>query len=189
MLARVLETFRALPEISTIIVVTGHAKQEILPVLEEYNPVVAHNPAYATGGMLSSVQTGVRALPPDCEAFFLALGDQPMVRPQTLHALLAARQEANAVLFLPTFEGKRGHPVLFAATCVREILSLPAAATLKQIVTQHAADTIEVSCDDPAILADVDTPEDYERALRLWEQSLENSAARTHWQAGHPADR
>ena len=42
----------------------------------------------------------------------------------------------------------------------------------KQIVTQHAADTVEVSCDDPAILADIDTPEDYERALRLWEQSL-----------------
>lgn len=171
MLARVLETFLALPEISPIIVITGHAEKEIRAVIEEYKVTTAHNPDYATGGMLSSVQTGVRALPASCDAFFLALGDQPMVRPETLRALLAARQTSNAALFLPTFESKRGHPVLFAASCASEILALPADATLKHVVTQHAAETHEIAVSDPAILADVDTPEDYECALRLWKQS------------------
>jgi molybdenum cofactor cytidylyltransferase len=172
MLARVLETFLAIPEISPIIVVTGHAEKEIRCVVEEYNVITAHNPDYATGGMLSSVQTGVRALPSPNDAFFLALGDQPRVRPETLRALLAARREADASLFLSTFESKRGHPVLFASSCASEILALPADATLKHLVVQHAADTVEVSVFDPAILADVDTPEDYERAVRLWEKSL-----------------
>jgi molybdenum cofactor cytidylyltransferase len=176
MLARVVETFRAVPEIFPIIVVTGYAEKEIRAVLEEYSIITAHNPDYESGGMLSSVQTGVRALPAECVAFFLALGDQPMVSHQTLRDLLSARQNISSSLTLPVFEGKRGHPVLFAAHCATEILALPADATLKNVVLRHAADTCETPVDDPAILADVDTPEDYEHTLRLWEKSFENSA-------------
>jgi molybdenum cofactor cytidylyltransferase len=169
LLARVVENLLSVSGISPIVVVTGHNAQEIREAVREYTVNIAHNPDYAAGGMLSSVQTGVRALPADCGAFLLALGDQPGVRPETLLALLAAWRETDAPIVRPVYDGKHGHPVLFAARCEPEILALPADATLKDAVIRHAADIWEVAVTDPAILDDIDTPEDYERALQRWQ--------------------
>jgi CTP:molybdopterin cytidylyltransferase MocA len=168
MLARVLEVVCDNPNIAPILVVTGHAEEEIRPIANIYTPDVVFNPDYAAGGMLSSVQAGARALPSDCDACFLMLGDQPMVRPQTLRSLAAAWQETQAPITLPTYEGQRGHPVLFAATCLPEILALSGTETLKTVVTRHMDELREVPVSDPSVVMDVDTPEDYERALRFW---------------------
>jgi molybdenum cofactor cytidylyltransferase len=169
MLARIVETLRATKKISPIIVVTGHDAQEIAPVVDVYEDVrIAHNPAYATGGMLSSVQTGVRSLPQGSRAFFLALGDQPGVAVATLLALGSAWEETEGRMILPTYQGRRGHPVLFSARDAPEILALPSDATLKTFVSRVAGEIVEVRVSDPAVLADVDTPEDYERALHYW---------------------
>jgi molybdenum cofactor cytidylyltransferase len=169
MLARVIETLLAAQNISPILVVTGYAEQEIVPVVDVYSPVIVHNADYEAGGMLSSAQTGVRALPADCPAFFLVLGDQPMVQTKTLRALYSAWHGTNFAVVVPVYGGRRGHPVLFSARCAPGILALPADATLKTVVTRYAAETYELPVPDPAILADVDTPEDYANALRLWQ--------------------
>ena len=174
MLARVVDLFLTIAEIRPLIVVTGHAAPEITTALSGYPLHFAHNDGYATGGMLSSVQTGVRALPPDTAAFFLVLGDQPTVAPGTIKALLNAWHEARdsaspPSIILPVYQGRRGHPVLFAGHCAAEILDLPASATLKTCVQRHAGNTVEVAVEDPSILADVDTPEDYDYALHLWQ--------------------
>src|SRR5581483_1483868 len=66
MLARVVENIVEVPNISPILLVTGFAAQEIAEAVHEYDLRVVTNADYALGGMLSSVQTGVRALPPDC---------------------------------------------------------------------------------------------------------------------------
>jgi molybdenum cofactor cytidylyltransferase len=168
MLARTVERLFAAEEISPIFVVTGFGAEEIARSLREYDLVFVPNPDYAAGEMLSSVQAGVRALPEDCAAFLLALGDQPMVLPATFRALIAAWRETHAPLVAPTYEGRRGHPVLFSAECRAEILALSAGETLKTVVARHAARRIEVPVPDPAIRMDVDTPEDYERALQTW---------------------
>ena len=169
MLARVLENLLAAGNISPIIVVTGYAAEEIGSVAAEYNMVQTHNPHYEAGGMLSSIQQGVQALPTDCEAFFLVLGDQPGVRPDTLRTLLAAWQERKPPVLLPTHAGKRGHPILLASSLVAEIRALPSETTLKTLITRHADLALILEVADPAILWDVDTPEDYERALQNFE--------------------
>jgi molybdenum cofactor cytidylyltransferase len=168
LLARVVENLLSVSDISPIVVVTGHNAQEIREAVREYTVNTAHNPDYAAGGMLSSVQTGVRALPADGGAFLLALGDQPMVRPDTLRALLSVWRDTGAPIVRPVYDGKHGHPILFSARCGPEILALPAEATLKDAVVRHAADIRDVVVMDPAILADIDTPEDYARALQMW---------------------
>ncbi|HZO89913.1 MAG TPA: nucleotidyltransferase family protein [Chthonomonadaceae bacterium] len=173
LLARVIETLVTAQNISPIFVVTGHAAQEIAAAVGEYNIRLVHNANYAAGEMLSSVQAGVRALPADCAAFFLVLGDQPMVQPETFRALLSAWRQSDAPLVAPTFEGRRGHPVLFSSRCAADILALPVGETLKTVVARYAAQRREVPVSDPAILADVDTPEDYARALRLWQDQTE----------------
>lgn len=171
MIARVIEGLRAAEKLSSITVVTGHESQEILAAAGEYTDVAfVHNADYIEGGMLSSVQAGVRALPKACDAFFLVLGDQPMVLPETLNALRKAILSGDASIAVPTYSGKRGHPALIARRFANEILMLGANDTLKTLMLRHAEETYHVAVDDPATVHDIDTPEDYEAALLRWRQ-------------------
>jgi molybdenum cofactor cytidylyltransferase len=204
MIARVIETISSLPEIQPIVVVTGHAADDVSLALADFNLHLVHNPDYAQGEMLSSVKLGAAALESHCDAFFLILGDQPLIRSQTYQCLLDAYfnvgcsmlnvrcsfpetdehrtsntqhptsnpqilnpepQTLNPLL-QPTYNTHRGHPLLLPATAIKEILSLPPDATLKTY-TQRTP-TLEIPVDDPAILTDIDTPEDFDRVAKLF---------------------
>ncbi len=169
MLARTIESLLASRAIAGITVVTGHAEQEIRTAIGEYESVAwVRNADYAAGGMLSSVKAGVSALPEPCHAFFLALGDQPMVRPRTLDALAAAWNSETAPIVIPACGGKRGHPVLIAKRFAGEILALKEDETLKTFMRRRKDEIADVPVADPATRQDVDTPEDYEAALQRW---------------------
>jgi CTP:molybdopterin cytidylyltransferase MocA len=169
MLAHVIDSLQASDAVSHIVVVTGHAEQEIRAVADEYTGVTfAHNAGYEAGGMLSSVKTGVTALPADCDAFFLVLGDQPLVQPATVSALAAAWIVERAPIVLPVHIGKCGHPVLISASLSPEILALGEDETLKALMVRRPEDILEVAVPDVAVVEDVDTPDDYEMALDDW---------------------
>ena len=186
MVTRLIESLGAGGGISTILIVTGHNGERVREAVSRgtgfqpvrtastsYKPVpriaFVHNRDYENGEMLSSVQAGVRALEKDVDAFVLALGDQPAVAPKTVRLLLAAWRESRAPLVLPRYLDRRGHPIIIASECFPAILALKADQTLKTFVTARSNELIEVCVDDPAVVSDVDTPQDYEEALRLWE--------------------
>lgn len=172
MLACILESILDSPNVSSVTVVTGHAEQEMRRVAGEYERVqCAHNPHYAEGGMLSSVKVGVGALPTDCSAFFLLLGDQPMVRPATLAAISAAWHPEKAPIVVPSYRGKRGHPVLFARRFGSDILALGEQDTLKTLMHCHKDSVHELAVNDESTVLDIDTPEDYEAALLRWRRA------------------
>ncbi len=168
LLAHLLEVLQSVAEVSPVFVVTGRYWEEIAPILEAYKAVVVHNSDYEAGGMLSSIQTGVAALPTNCQGFLLLLGDQPFVTSKVLKALIEAQKSSEASIVQTAYEGKRGHPILFRASCIPEILALPPDATLKTLMTRHAEDTLAVPVSRPTILADIDTPAEYAEATRLF---------------------
>ena len=143
-----------------VVVVTGHQAAATADALADFDVQFIHNPDYAAGEMISSVKVGVAALPRDVDAFFLVLGDQPGIRPETFTQLIDASRAAMIVS--PSWNNRRGHPVLISAAGIDEILNLPADATLKTFVSRHAGSSIEIPVDDPAVCADVDTPEQYQ---------------------------
>jgi CTP:molybdopterin cytidylyltransferase MocA len=104
-------------------------------------------------------------------------GDQPAVRSSTLIALRRTWQQRRAPVVLPIHNERRGHPVLFDRSCAGEILALPHDATLKTVVQAHAAQILEVAVVDEGVLHDVDTPEEYERALQTWRRENEEPQA------------
>ena len=158
---------RARAAASQVVVVTGHEAAATTDALAGRDVHLVHNPDYAAGEMISSVKAGVAALPRACAAFFLVLGDQPGVAARTFERLIDAwRDHPEARVISPTWNNRRGHPVLFSAAGIGEILDLPAEATLKTYVSRYAGGgSIEVEVDDPAICADVDTPEQYARLI------------------------
>jgi molybdenum cofactor cytidylyltransferase len=123
-----------------------------------------HNPD-PEGEMLSSVRCGLRALPPDCEAALVALGDQPSITTQLVEYVLRAYRTQSRGIVRPMCGGKGGHPTLISARYFGEILNQHDGVGLRGLLEAHANDIDEVPVTDADMLADMDYPADYERYL------------------------
>jgi molybdenum cofactor cytidylyltransferase len=153
--------------LNEVIVVTGYDPKPIKAVAESYGARAVHNPNYDEG-MTTSFQAGLRAA--SAEAVFLVLGDQLGLEPDPLLRMIDVMEgDPSALIVSPTYEGRRGHPTLFRRPLFGEILGLRVDETLRDVVLRHGAEHRTVEGDEWNIL-DLDTPEDYERALRLWRE-------------------
>lgn len=126
----------------------------------------AVNPA-PERGMLTSILAGLVALggAPALrhDRLLISPADLPLLTAETVAALLRARSP----LAVPTYHGRRGHPLLLAGELIPEIEELDPAVGLRQLLERRRADLRELPVQDPGILLDVDTPQEYAEALRL----------------------
>lgn len=148
-----------------MIVVLGHRSEEIAAHLEGEDVECVVNPRYQEG-MLASVQAGAAAAPDDAEWLLVALGDQPSLQPSTVSLLLAAAEEGDAGIIVPSYAGRRGHPLLIHARYRGEIAKLDPAVGLRELMRRHSDTIRHVVVEDDRVLSDMDTPEDYEREVR-----------------------
>lgn len=161
---RVIATIRE-AGVETIRVVVGWQADRLIPVLERSGVPWVMNERFAEG-MHSSIQAGVRSLPPAVIAFFLLPGDMPLVRSATLTSLIAEWDAQPRGILYPGHEGKRGHPPLIARAYISEILAETPPGGLRDLLGRHAEDARDIAVADPGILADLDTPDDYQESLR-----------------------
>jgi molybdenum cofactor cytidylyltransferase len=124
------------------------------------------NPDYQRG-QTSSMQCGLRAVPPDAEGVLFTLVDHPAVAPATLDALLAEPGPRGGLpgplVRVPRHGGRRGHPIWFSRELIPEFLALTENGAAREIVRSHAAQTEFLDVDDAGILADIDDAAAYGR--------------------------
>ncbi|HRE46154.1 MAG TPA: selenium cofactor biosynthesis protein YqeC [Aggregatilineales bacterium] len=149
-----------------IVIVTGHQAGQVRAVLERDSARFAHNADYQKGDMLSSLKTGLKALPPTISACLVALGDQPQIDPRIVSRILIAYYEGRGKIIAPSYKGRRGHPILIDRSLWGEILNLPKEGAPRDVINAHGEDTYYIETDNENILRDIDTPEDYREALR-----------------------
>jgi molybdenum cofactor cytidylyltransferase len=89
----------------------------------------------------------------------IALADMPYIQPHTIKAI-AHELNAGAAIVAPAYQGKRGHPVGFSAKFRSELEQLAGDEGARSILKRHADQIKLLECNDPGILADIDTPED-----------------------------
>jgi molybdenum cofactor cytidylyltransferase len=116
------------------------------------------NPNWARG-QTTSMQCGLRAVPPEADGVLFTLVDHPAIAPATIDALLDGPRAA--LLRVPRYHGRRGHPIWFSRDIVPEFLALPETGAARDVVRSHSAQTEFLDVDDPGILADIDDPEAY----------------------------
>ena len=148
------------------IVVTGHRREEIEPIIRRYGAKIVHNPDYEHG-MTTSFQAGLRAIDPDVEAVFMVLSDTFGFNAALLDEMEQKMTSTTALLVSPVFEGKLGHPVLVARELFPEFLEKGKDETMKDVVLRHG-DEHEYVPGDIWTRIDLDTPEDYEYVKKLW---------------------
>jgi len=159
-LQTVVDTFLG-ADLSGLTVVLGHDADAVRESLGDRKVDFCVNEAYREG-MFSSVLCGLHHLPSDAKAVMIALGDQPQIHLGVVQAVAKAYREGEHGIVIPSWDGKRGHPVVINLVRYRaEILSLSGDQGLKPVMRGHEEDALEVPVDDEGILRDLDTPEDY----------------------------
>jgi CTP:molybdopterin cytidylyltransferase MocA len=158
MLEYVINVFTT-PAVDEILVVLGHRAVDIAGHLGGARRV--DNPNYQAG-MFTSVQAGLRALPAGTKLVLLGLCDQPRLKRATVDKLVA---KFSGKILVPTFKGRQGHPLLFEARYVREILALDETLTLKHFLANHPDEIARLPVDDEGVLVDIDDRATYEREL------------------------
>lgn len=144
------------------LVVIGSHKEELTNELAEYSVNLVENTKFEEG-MLSSIQVGFVALHSEFEAVIVLLGDQPMVSEEVINRLISVFQKTAKGLIIPTFNGKRGHPVLISSKYQRSIQLLNPEIGLRDLFLKNSQDILEIEVPTNEVLKDIDTPEDYQR--------------------------
>jgi molybdenum cofactor cytidylyltransferase len=148
-----------------IVVVLGHHAQEIQRQIKLEAAQVVVNPDYRSG-QTSSLQAALRSLlADDLEAIILCLVDHPAVCAETVRRIVATFRQCGAPVVIPTYQGRRGHPVLIGRQVFRELLDLPAGMGANSVLRRFLPATQFVEVDDEGVVIDVDDPESYQRLI------------------------
>lgn len=148
-----------------VIVVVGHCAAEIQEKLRTRPVRIVLNPNYREG-MLTSAQAGIKALERS-EAFALMLVDQPFITTALINQVVDAYVQTDKGIALPSYNYRRGHPVVFHQRYACEILALASeSGGVRMLFKIYNNDIHYVPVDTDRVLRDIDYPEDYKRALQ-----------------------
>lgn len=176
-LAHVIETTLA-SQTRPIIVVLGHQAEQVRAAITQYanHPMITiiENPDYRQG-MSTSLHAGVEAIINQAvassvpDSALIILGDQPMMIAHILDTLITTRQTTGKRIIAPLYDGKRGNPILFAASLFPELLEVTGDEGARSVIERHRQDVATVELGDAVATYDVDTWEAYQQVVEEWQ--------------------
>jgi molybdenum cofactor cytidylyltransferase len=128
---------------------------------------VVFNP-HPEGEMVESIRLGLQAIAPDAPGAFIWPADHPAVSAATIVTL--ARFAHPAAALIPCWQSRRGHPALIGRQLFSAIGKIPPREGLRHLWRTLPDAVVEFAVEDPGTVQNVDTPEDYRKALEM--QSL-----------------
>lgn len=93
------------------------------------------------------------------DGYVIALADMPYVDFRTI-AAVASKLTEGASIVVPTYQGRRGHPVGFSEKFRSELEDLHGDEGARSILKRHLEEITFLECNDSGILVDIDAPED-----------------------------
>ena len=130
-------------------------------------------------GMSTSMRLGIQTLQAAdytkssderVDSILVLLGDQPLITAQDIDALIVAYRTTGKRIIAPTYEGKRGNPILFDASLFPELLGVTGDEGGRSVLERHRDEIATVEMGNPLANIDVDTWEAYQRVVEVWEE-------------------
>jgi molybdenum cofactor cytidylyltransferase len=149
-------------ELAQVVVVVGAQADAVRQALVGLPVDVVFNGSWAEG-MSTSVQAGLSGLASGIQAVLIILADQPGLTPDLLNTLVTRYYATRAVIVAPFYQGQRGNPVLFDRSLFDELTTTRGDQGGRMLILRHESDVERVDVDDPSVLLDVDTRQDYEK--------------------------
>jgi molybdenum cofactor cytidylyltransferase len=154
--------------VTRVIVVTGNEASAVGAALSDFAVTLVHNPDFRAG-LSTSLKAGIRAVPEQCDAAVVVLGDMPAISAATIDKLIAAfNPEEGRAICVASHDGKRGNPVLWPRRFFPEVLALEGDVGAKHLIASNEELVCDVEAGTDAPLVDIDTPE----AMRAFEARL-----------------
>jgi len=154
------------PRIGHTRVVLGAHADEIRARVRLADETVVLNPNWPQG-QLSSIHAAIRSLPSGTDGMVLFLVDHPLISKELIALLIEQFDASRRPIVLPTFNGKRGHPAIFASSLYDELLAAPLSTGARAVVWAHAAEVLQVPTDEEGIVLNLNDPETLKRISAL----------------------
>ena len=164
---RILEAMAVL-ELRPRVVVVGPGAEKERAAVRDRDCLVVENPD-VEAGPIASLRVALRALTPAAPSGVVVWPvDLPQVRLETVQTLIEAHRRDGTLVTVPRYDGRRGHPVVWAAAAIPELMGSPSAARegARALLREHPGHVRHVDVDDKAVLHSLNTPRDYQELLR-----------------------
>jgi len=165
-LTRIVRTFLA-AGVDDVVVVVGHDSEAVVSSFAPSGLPARFvvNSDYDRG-QLSSLVAGIGVVDrPGVVAALVTLVDVPLISAETVRAVIERYRMTHAPVVRPTSGSRHGHPLLVDRTLFDELRGAEPIAGAKPIVRAHASQAGDVPIDDEGAFTDIDTREEYERAI------------------------
>ena len=153
-----------------IVIVLGSEAEKIQPSLSWFEGKVVVNNDWQKG-QLTSIITGINSLdmtmtdPEEIHGAIICPVDHPLISQSILVNLLQEFWRSHKKIVLPTYKGRRGHPVIFGKDLFDEIRSAPIDIGARNVVRKHPEEVHEVALEEEGIHINIDTQEDYQKYI------------------------
>ena len=147
------------PRIGVTRVVLGAGAEEIRKIAALDPSIVVLNSDWGKG-QLSSICAGVRSLTKiETDGIVLCPVDHPLISAALVGDLVEQFYKHEKTIAIPTYKGRRGHPVIFCSALYGELLAAPPEKGARAVVWAHAADVLEVPTDEEGIVLNLNDPD------------------------------
>jgi len=171
-------------ELGEIVVVVGHEQQTAQALLDGLPLRVVSNARYAEGQM-TSVHRGMQALSEPCDGVMVCLSDQPLLQVEDINRLIAAfLYRCPTSVLVPTWQGRRGNPIILAYQHRGVILGGERNLGCKRLIENNPELVTPLETENDHVVFDIDTLADYQQVVQRLE-SGEVAAGETRAAAGH----
>jgi molybdenum cofactor cytidylyltransferase len=152
------------PKICSQIIVLGAGAEAISQRVGLNPEQVVVNPDWQNG-QLSSIKAAVKSIgSKPTDGVLLCLVDHPLITYSLVHELVETFHRTGKAIVVPTFHGKRGHPVIFASKLFPELLEAPEETGARSVVWKHASEVHEVPTGEEGIVLNLNDPETFRNA-------------------------
>ena len=145
--------------IGELIIVLGYQKEIIEKLINKNNKIKFVFNKDFESGMASSIKTGLNHLSNNTEAFFICLGDMPMVGHDIYNQLI--KSKANKEIIVPTYKGQQGNPVLFNKSMKEKVIDISGDIGAKKILELNKDKILNLEINDQSIIKNFNTLDDF----------------------------
>ena len=172
MLGWVVDQAQRADGLDEVVVVLGRAADQVRGQVDFGAARIVENPVFGEG-CSSSYRAGIGAVNPESAAIMIILGDLPGVTPEIINRLAGEWREEPAPIALSLYEGRKGHPMIFARSMFTQLMDLHGDKAAWKLVDANESLVQEVRF-DISFPDDINTPKDFERLATTANSGKEN---------------
>ena len=142
-----------------LIIVLGYQKEIIEKTIDKHEKIKFVFNKEFDSGMASSIKVGLNHLSEKTEAFFICLGDMPMVNYDIYNELIKLRNKKD--ILVPTYKNKQGNPVLFHKSMKKKVMNISGDIGAKKILELNKDKILKLEINNQGIVKGFNTQEDF----------------------------